>query len=200
MGSTVRIAANIIIDGMASQNALQIQLIGHLTLLPGTGVRHCSGKWEAMPSMMMLAAILTVLPIGWTTKWKHLAFSKFLNVVSMKRAVILLYLQMRIDHRPSLGDDLFSALLLGNTQITIRRLLCGDCQYGGYQWRVCCAGWRYRLSQSSRCCNMGNGAPDSVRFLVDAKNSYGHPGTSGRAAALGRRWKTPVKKRCAGIP
>lgn len=32
---------------------------------------------------------------------------------------------------------------------------------------------------------MGNGAPDSVRFLVDAKNSYGHPGTSGRAAALG---------------
>ena len=46
MGSTVRIAANIIIDGMASQNALQIQLIGHLTLLPGTGVRHCSGKAE----------------------------------------------------------------------------------------------------------------------------------------------------------
>lgn len=49
-----------------------------------------------------VAAILTVLPIGWTTKWKHLAFSKFLNVVSMKQTVDIINWQAELQNtRPT---------------------------------------------------------------------------------------------------
>ena len=32
---------------------------------------------------------------------------------------------------------------------------------------------------------MGNGPPDAVGLVVDAENTHGDPGTSGRTAALG---------------
>lgn len=40
--------------------------------------------------------------LGWTTKWKHLAFSKFLNVVSMKQTVDIINWQAELQNtRPT---------------------------------------------------------------------------------------------------